>query len=77
MEHGSVKQDYDLNLLYVLALLLEEQSVIGVARRMKVSSATISRFLARIREAFSDRSLAAGVGRGSKDSKQTPFDART
>ncbi|BAK84728.1 LysR family transcriptional regulator [Novacetimonas maltaceti] len=54
MEHGSVKQDYDLNLLYVLALLLEEQSVIGVARRMKVSSATISRFLARIREAFSD-----------------------
>ncbi|EPH0092469.1 LysR family transcriptional regulator [Pluralibacter gergoviae] len=44
----------DLNLLYALDALLEEGSVVGAARRMHLSSPTMSRTLARIRETTQD-----------------------
>ncbi|AQS88118.1 LysR family transcriptional regulator [Neoasaia chiangmaiensis NBRC 101099] len=47
-------RQYDLNLLYTLQALLEESSVSGAARRLRLSSATVSRTLARIRTTFRD-----------------------
>ncbi len=44
----------DLNLLVALDVLLEEGSVVGAARRMKLSAPAMSRTLGRIREAVGD-----------------------
>lgn len=44
----------DLNLLIALDALLEEESVVGAARRMKLSAPAMSRTLGRIRQAFGD-----------------------
>ena len=44
----------DLNLLLALDALLDEGSVIGVARRMHLSAPAMSRTLGRIREALGD-----------------------
>ncbi|MCB1049116.1 MAG: LysR family transcriptional regulator [Acidobacteria bacterium] len=44
----------DLNLLYVLEALLLEGSVIGAAKRLRLSSSATSRALARLREAVGD-----------------------
>ncbi|WP_406586472.1 LysR family transcriptional regulator [Asaia lannensis] len=52
-------EQYDLNLLYALHMLLEEGSVSGAARRLRLSSATVSRTLARIRTTFNDPILVA------------------
>jgi len=44
----------DLNLLLALDVLLEEGSVVGAARRMKLSPPAMSRTLGRIRETLGD-----------------------
>ncbi|MYT30088.1 MULTISPECIES: LysR family transcriptional regulator [unclassified Streptomyces] len=44
----------DLNLLIALDVLLEEGSVTGAAERMRTSTPTMSRTLARLRRAFGD-----------------------
>ncbi len=50
-----LRMDYpDLNLLIALDVLLEEESVIGAARRMNLSPPAMSRTLARIRKTFGD-----------------------
>lgn len=44
----------DLNLLFALDVLLQEGSVVGAARRMNVSSPSMSRTLSRIRDTLGD-----------------------
>lgn len=52
---GRPEMEYpDLNLLIALDVLLEEESVVGAARRMDLSPPAMSRTLARIRVAFDD-----------------------
>jgi DNA-binding transcriptional LysR family regulator len=46
--------DSDLNLLTALDALLAEGSVVGAARRLRLSSSAMSRTLARLREATGD-----------------------
>ena len=55
--------DSDLNLLTALDALLAEGSVVGAARRLRLSSSAMSRTLARLREATSDP-LLVRAGRG-------------
>ena len=55
--------DSDLNLLTALDALLAEGSVVGAARRLRLSSSAMSRTLARLREATGD-SLLVRAGRG-------------
>lgn len=53
----------DLNLLYVLDVLLEEGSVTGAARRLRLSPSAMSRALARLRKTIGDP-LLVKAGRG-------------
>lgn len=53
----------DLNLLVTLDLLLAEGSVVGAARRLRLSPSAMSRALARLRETFGDP-LLVRAGRG-------------
>jgi DNA-binding transcriptional LysR family regulator len=53
----------DLNLLVTLDVLLDEGSVAGAARRLKLSPSAMSRALARLREATGDP-LLVRAGRG-------------
>ena len=53
----------DLNLLYVLDVLLEEGSVTGAARRLRLSPSAMSRALARLRKTTGDP-LLVKAGRG-------------
>src|SRR5471030_1405347 len=55
--------DSDLNLLTALDALLAEGSVVGAARRLRLSSSAMSRTLARLRAATGDP-LLARAGRG-------------
>jgi DNA-binding transcriptional LysR family regulator len=55
--------DSDLNLLTALDALLAERSVVGAARRLRLSSSAMSRTLARLREATGDP-LLVRAGRG-------------
>src|ERR1017187_10199423 len=55
--------DSDLNLLSALDALLAEGSVVGAARRLRLSSSAMSRTLARLREATGDP-LLVRAGRG-------------
>ncbi|MBE7212496.1 MAG: LysR family transcriptional regulator [Gluconacetobacter diazotrophicus] len=49
-----MRNDFDLDRLRVLAVLLDEGSVSGAARRLRVSGATVSRALSRLRSDFND-----------------------
>lgn len=49
-----VLADLDLNLLVVLRHLLQERSVAGTAKKMRVTPSTVSKALARLREWFGD-----------------------
>lgn len=52
---GRPRMEYpDLNLLIALDALLQEESVVGAARRMELSPPAMSRTLARIRRVFDD-----------------------
>lgn len=53
----------DLNLLVVLDVLLAEGSVVGAARRLRLSPSAMSRALARLRETLGDP-LLVRAGRG-------------
>ena len=53
----------DLNLLVALDVLLEEGTVLGAARRLRLSASAMSRTLARLREATGDP-LLVRAGRG-------------
>lgn len=53
----------DLNLLVTLDVLLEEGSVVGAAKRLRLSASAMSRSLARLREATGDP-LLVRAGRG-------------
>jgi len=55
--------DSDLNLLTALDALLTEGSVVGAARRLRLSSSAMSRTLARLRQATGDP-LLVRAGRG-------------
>lgn len=55
--------DLDLNLLVTLDVLLDEGSVVGAAKRLKLSASAMSRSLARLREATGDP-LLVRAGRG-------------
>lgn len=55
--------DPDLNLLLTLDALLAEGSVVGAARRLRLSPSAMSRSLARLREATGDP-LLVRAGRG-------------
>lgn len=55
--------DFDFNLLTALDALLAEGSVVGAARRLRLSSSAMSRTLARLREATGDP-LLVRAGRG-------------
>lgn len=46
--------EIDLNLLYILKVLIEELNVTKAAHRLNVSQPAVSRSLARLREVFSD-----------------------
>ena len=46
--------EIDLNLLYVLQVLIEELNVTKTAQRLNVSQPAVSRSLARLRESFDD-----------------------
>ena len=53
----------DLNQLTTLEILLSEGSVVGAARRLRLSPSAMSRALARLRETFGDP-LLVRAGRG-------------
>jgi len=53
----------DLNLLVTLDVLLDEGSVVGAAKRLRLSASAMSRSLARLREATGDP-LLVRAGRG-------------
>lgn len=53
----------DLNLLVTLDVLLDEGSVVGAAKRLRLSTSAMSRALARLREATGDP-LLVRAGRG-------------
>lgn len=53
----------DLNLLFTLDVLLQEGSVAGAARRLRLSASAMSRALARLRETTGDP-LLVRAGRG-------------
>lgn len=55
--------DPDLNLLYTLDAVLAEGSVVGAARRLRLSPSAMSRALARLRETTGDP-LLVRAGRG-------------
>lgn len=55
--------ELDLNLLHVLSVVLEEQSVTRAARRLHVTAPAVSNALARLRSALSDP-LVVRSGRG-------------
>ena len=55
--------DPDLNLLYTLDAVLAEGSVVGAARRLRLSPSAMSRSLARLRETTGDP-LLVRAGRG-------------
>lgn len=50
-------QDYDLNLLVVLHVLLEERNVSGAAKRLGVAQSAASRSLGRLRQQLGDELL--------------------
>jgi len=56
-------EDLDLNLLVTLDVLLDEGSVVGAARRLRLSPSAMSRALARLRNATGDP-LLVRAGRG-------------
>src|SRR5271169_1335044 len=60
--------DSDLNLLTALDALLAEGSVVGAARRLKLSDSAMSRTLARLRQATGDPLLV----RAGRDMVPTP-----
>jgi len=60
--HGAMN-DLDLNLLVTLDVLLDEGSVVGAAKRLKLSASAMSRSLARLRQATGDP-LLVRAGRG-------------
>ena len=47
-------ENLDLNLLVTLDVLLDEGSVVGAAKRLKLSASAMSRSLARLREETGD-----------------------
>ena len=55
--------DLDLNLLVTLDVLLDEGSVVGAAKRLKLSASAMSRALARLRDVTGDP-LLVRAGRG-------------
>jgi DNA-binding transcriptional LysR family regulator len=55
--------DLDLNLLVTLDVLLDEGSVVGAAKRLRLSASAMSRSLARLRAATGDP-LLVRAGRG-------------
>ncbi|MGN6111575.1 MAG: LysR family transcriptional regulator [Luteimonas sp.] len=55
--------DLDLNLLVTLDVLLDEGSVVGAAKRLRLSPSAMSRALARLRDATGDP-LLVRAGRG-------------
>lgn len=55
-------RDVDLKLLVYLKVLLEEESVSGAARRLKLSPSAMSHALRRIRDLFDDQVLVSGEG---------------
>ncbi|RLV59528.1 LysR family transcriptional regulator [Parashewanella curva] len=63
-----MNQTFDLNLLKVLDVLLEEKSVTQTAKRLHVTQSAVSKHLARLREMFSDPLLI----RSGKSLKATP-----
>ncbi|WP_170308220.1 LysR family transcriptional regulator [Parashewanella tropica] len=63
-----MNQAFDLNLLKVLDILLEEQSVTQTAKRLHVSQSAVSKHLARLRDMFADPLLI----RSGKSLKPTP-----
>jgi len=60
MSYSNVVED--LNLLRVLAVLLEEKSVTGAGRRLGVSQSAVSHKLRQLRERFDDPLLVASRG---------------
>ena len=56
-------ENLDLNLLVTLDVLLDEGSVVGAAKRLKLSASAMSRSLARLREETGDP-LLVRAGRG-------------
>ncbi len=58
-----VMDNLDLNLLVTLDVLLDEGSVVGAAKRLKLSASAMSRSLARLREVIGDP-LLVRAGRG-------------
>lgn len=52
--HQIESMDRDLNLLWVLRVLLDEQSVSAASRRLHLSASATSHALARLRDAFGD-----------------------
>lgn len=55
--------EIDLNLLYALAVMIEEGSVTAAAARLGVTQPAMSHKLRRLREAFGDTLLVTGRGR--------------
>ncbi len=63
LRHSGAMSTPDLNLLTTLNVLLEEGSVAGAARRLRLSPSAMSRSLARLRETTGDP-LLVRAGRG-------------
>jgi DNA-binding transcriptional LysR family regulator len=62
-EDNGAMNDFDLNLLSALDVLLSEGSVTGAARKLRLSSSAMSRTLTRLRAATGDP-LLVRAGRG-------------
>lgn len=63
LRYGAEMANPDLNLLFTLDVLLQEGSVAGAARRLRLSPSAMSRALARLRETTGDP-LLVRAGRG-------------
>lgn len=63
LRYGAGMANPDLNLLFTLDVLLQEGSVAGAARRLRLSPSAMSRALARLRETMGDP-LLVRAGRG-------------
>lgn len=63
LRYGVAMPTPDLNLLFTLDVLLQEGSVAGAARRLRLSASAMSRALARLRETTGDP-LLVRAGRG-------------
>jgi DNA-binding transcriptional LysR family regulator len=63
LRYGAAMPAPDLNLLFTLDVLLQEGSVAGAARRLRLSASAMSRALARLRETTGDP-LLVRAGRG-------------